>query len=365
MQFGMQMIFQSFGYGPDMTDAKVYDEEIKLAILADQVGFNHLWVVEHHFDDYSFCPDNTVFLANMAGRTKRIRLGTGAVIVPWNDPLRVAEKIAMLDLISGGRVIFGMGRGLSRIEYAPFRIDMTTSRERFDEAAPMIINALETGFIEGDGKYYPQPRTEIRPRPQKTFKGRTFSVTMSPDSVLSAARLGIAQNLFTQGPWEQYKHMIDSHRAEYVKHHAGPLPKPQTCDFVVCDEDRARGEDNLRQYLTTYIASLMGHYELAGEHFKGKKGYESYGETVDILKQLGFDGMAKDYMAGLIWGTPDECIEKIRARRQVIGEFDLNCCIRYGGIPYEVAERTTRLFGEKVIPIANEQEAQEARRAAE
>ena len=87
------MIFQSFGYGPEMTDAKVYDEEIRLAILADELGYDHLWPVEHHFEDYSFCPDNTVFLAHIAARTKRIKLGTGAVIIPWNDPLRVAEKM--------------------------------------------------------------------------------------------------------------------------------------------------------------------------------------------------------------------------------------------------------------------------------
>lgn len=365
MQFGVQMIFQSFGYGPEMTDAKVYDEEIKLAILADEMGYDHLWVVEHHFDDYSFCPDNTLFLANMAGRTKRIKLGTGAVIVPWNDPLRVAEKMALLDLLSGGRAIFGMGRGLSRMEYAPFQIDMGTSRERFDEAAPMIMNALETGFIEGDGKFYPQPRTEIRPRPQKSFKDRTFSVTMSPDSAVTAGRLGIRQNMFTQGPWEEHKSMIDAHHAEYAKHHPGPAPIPQICDFVLCDEDAGRAEANATQYVTGYLASLMGHYELAGDHFKTAKGYESYGAAVDILKQLGLDEMAKGYLSAHVWGTPEQCIEKIRARRKIIGNFDLNCCIRYAGMPYEVAERTMKLFAEKVIPAAKQHEAQDARQAAE
>lgn len=363
MQFGVQMIFQSYGYGPEMTDAKVYDEEIKLAILADEVGFDHLWVVEHHFDDYSFCPDNIVFLANMAGRTKRIGLGTGAVIVPWNDPLRVAEKMALLDMVSGGRAIFGMGRGLSRIEYAPFQIDMETSRERFDEAAPMIMQALETGFIEGNGKYYPQPRTEIRPRPQKSFKGRTFSVTMSPDSAAEAGRLGVRQNMFTQGPWEQHKGMIDLHHAEFAKHHSGPAPIPQICDFVICDEDGKRAKDRGQQFVTTYLASLMGHYELAGDHFKTAKGYESYGAAVDILKQLGLDQMAEGYLEAMVLGTPDECIEKIHARRKIVGDFDLNCCIRFGGMPFEVADRTMRLFGSKVMPAIHAHDKKKVRAA--
>ena len=94
MRVGVQMVFQSWGYGDDVTDGDVVDQEIRLGELADELGFHALWPVEHHFRDYSFCPDNTVFLAHMAARTERILLGTGAVILPWNDPLRVAEKIA-------------------------------------------------------------------------------------------------------------------------------------------------------------------------------------------------------------------------------------------------------------------------------
>ena len=159
MRVGVQMVFQSWGYGDDVTDGDVVEQEIRLGILADELGFHALWPVEHHFRDYSFCPDNTVFLAHMAARTKRILLGTGAVILPWNEPLRVAEKIALLDHLSNGRVLFGMGRGLSRFEYEGFGISMDESRDRFDEAAPMILDALETGTIEGDGPYFPQPRT--------------------------------------------------------------------------------------------------------------------------------------------------------------------------------------------------------------
>ena len=75
-----------------------------------------VWAVEHHFFDYSFCPDNTQWLSYIAGRTERVDVGTAAVIMPWNEPLRVAEKVALLDQVAGGRVRFGMGRGLSRRE---------------------------------------------------------------------------------------------------------------------------------------------------------------------------------------------------------------------------------------------------------
>ena len=113
--------------------------------------------------------------------------------MPWNEPLRVAEKVALLDHIANGRVRFGMGRGLSRREYSHFRgIEMDESRDRFDEGSTMVAEALRTGFIEGDGPYYPQPRTPIRPAPERSFEGRTYAVATSDDSIEAAAKLKAA-----------------------------------------------------------------------------------------------------------------------------------------------------------------------------
>jgi len=169
----MSHIGVNLGFGnlhEELTDEQMYAGELGLAELADRLGYDSLWAVEHHFDDYAMCPDNVVLLANVAGRAKRLKLGTAAVILPWNDPLRVAEKIIMLDILSEGRALFGMGRGLSRMEYAPFGVDMSESRARFDEAAAMIVAAVETGWIEGDGPYYPRPRTQLRPGPPRSFR---------------------------------------------------------------------------------------------------------------------------------------------------------------------------------------------------
>jgi len=349
MDFGVQMIFQSYGYGPGFGDDQVYDEEIRLGLLAEELGFDKLWPVEHHFEDYAFCPDNMQFLSYMAARTSRIGLATGAVILPWNDPLRVAEKISLLDHLSKGRAVFGMGRGLARREYAPFGIDMGTSRERFDEAADMILEALETGYIEGHGKHYPQPRTAIRPRPFKSFKGRTYCVSMSPDSVVEAARIGARQVMFSQRPWNQALAAVVAYREEYAKHNEDPPPPPITCDFVFVDENRKRAEEIARKHITGYLTSVLGHYELAGDHFKSAKGYESYGAAVDLLRAIGKEAQLDAYLAVQIWGTPEMCIEKIEQRREVVGELDLTCCFRYAGLPYAEAERSMRTFAEKVM----------------
>ena len=130
MEIGIAQLLPSFGYEPSVTDNTVYRDEIALAMQADKLDYDHLWVVEHHFEDYSFCPDNFVFLAHLAACTNRIKLATGAVIVPWHtQPLRIAERAAMLDQLSDGRFILGVNSSSSRSRWTN-RASATTKRRR-------------------------------------------------------------------------------------------------------------------------------------------------------------------------------------------------------------------------------------------
>jgi alkanesulfonate monooxygenase SsuD/methylene tetrahydromethanopterin reductase-like flavin-dependent oxidoreductase (luciferase family) len=350
MQIGMQMVFQSWGYG-GISDSQVMAEDIELGILADQLGFDGLWPVEHHFSDYSFCPDNIVLLSFMAARTKQIKLATGAVILPWNNPLRVVEKLAMLDNLSDGRLLFGMGRGLSRSEYEHFGIPMEESRERFDEAARMIVDALETGYIKGDGPYYPQPRTEIRPRIERSFSDRKYCVAMSPDSVDAAADLGARMTFFSQKPIEQQVASVNTYRERFRSVHGREPEPPMISDFVYCDKDRGRAEEVAHTNITGYLASVMEHYELDSDHLKELRGYESYGNAVDMMKAIGQEKLATMYLDVNAWGTPDDIIERVRARAEVIGEYDLTCCFRFAGLPIEMATSSMSLFATAVMPV--------------
>ena len=354
MDVGVQMIFQSWGYDSDVTDSQVYDEEVALGLLAEELGFAFLAPVEHHFEDYSFCPDNTQFLSYMAARTERIRLATAAVILPWNDPLRVAEKISLLDQLSDGRTLFGIGRGLSRREYGPFGIDMDSSRQRFDEASAMVLEALETGYIQGDGPFYPQPRTPIRPAPSRSFKGRVMAVAMSPDSVKQAARIGAKMVIFSQKPWDEQAAIFDGYRADFERHHGTEAPPPLVADFTYCDLDPALAEERAREYITGYLRSILHHYELASDHFRDAKGYEEYASNIEAIRAIGAEGMAKSYLNVQVWGTPDQILERLDERRRIIGDFDLNLCFRYAGMPYAVAEQSMRCFGEHVLPALQE-----------
>jgi alkanesulfonate monooxygenase SsuD/methylene tetrahydromethanopterin reductase-like flavin-dependent oxidoreductase (luciferase family) len=350
MDVGVQTLFSSHGWD-DCSDGQVFREETQLALMAEEVGFDVVWAVEHHFYDYSFCPDNTQWLSGIAGATERIDVGTAAVIMPWNEPLRVAEKVAMLDHISGGRFRFGMGRGLSQREYSHFRgIEMDESRGRFDEGSMMVIKALETGWIEGDGEYYPQARTPIRPAPERSFIGRTYAVATSEDSLESAARLKAAMVMFADRSWKGRLPQIETWRDHYRAMHNEEPPPPLICDFVYCNADADVAAAKGPGYIATYLESVLEHYEIMGDHFKGMKGYESYAGAAGALRRMGDSGFLEGFLQATAHGTPEQIIEQYRARWDLLGPFEAAPAFRFGGIPFEEAQASMRLFAEEVLP---------------
>jgi alkanesulfonate monooxygenase SsuD/methylene tetrahydromethanopterin reductase-like flavin-dependent oxidoreductase (luciferase family) len=364
MDVGMMMVFASYGW-ENCTDQRVWDEEIRLARLAADLGFDCLWSAEHHFNDYSFVPDNLQLMSYLTAACPGIDLGTAAVIIPWHDPLRVAEQAAVLDLLSKGRLRLGLGRGLARREFAAFRLSMDESRERFDEAAPMIVNALETGFIEGDGKFYKQPRIEIRPRPQHSFDGRIYAVASSEDSVLSAAKLGAHMVMFADRPWEMRLPVIERGRELHRQFHGTTQPCVMLTEFVVCGPDLAVCEEEARQYQGKFVESNFYHYEFLGEHFKTVKGYEAYQQKAEIARKGGLEGAVAGFIKAASWGTPDKILRGLEERQRLLGEFELNVAFRFGGTPFDVCERGLRLFAKEVLPVLKAHAPANVRDAAE
>ena len=349
MDVGLLVIFQNYlGRG---TDEDMVASELALAEAAEELGFDKFWAAEHHFTDYSACPDNVQYLSYLAGRTSRIKLGTGAVIVPWNDPIRVAEKIAFLDYLSDGRAILGLGRGLARREYESFGMDMGESRERFDEAAKMIIDALDTGFIEGDGPFYPQKRTEIRPRPQAGFRDRLYCVGMSPESVDQAALLGARLTIFSQQPWEMF---AEGSWAQFSKtwasNHEGPPPPPLTGDLMYCHPDPDVAREKGREYMANYFLTIVNHYEIMSEHFKSAKGYDYYATAGDLFREVGLEGAVETYCDVQTYGTPEQILEKLRSRKDLLGAYELAMIVNYGGMPFDEMRSSLDLFAAEVLP---------------
>jgi alkanesulfonate monooxygenase SsuD/methylene tetrahydromethanopterin reductase-like flavin-dependent oxidoreductase (luciferase family) len=350
MDVGIQLVFASYGWDR-IGDYQVWDEELRLARLADELGFDVLWSVEHHFFDYSFCPDNLQLMSYLAGVVSHADLGTAAVILPWHDPLRVAEQVAVLDYLCNGRLRLGLGRGLSRREFAAFRTTMDESRGRFDEAAPMILEALRTGFMEGHGPYYKQPRIAIRPRPQRSFDGRTYAVASSDDSVEAAARLKARMVMFADRPWPMRLTAIARHRDLYRRLHHADAPPPLVADFCICTASAEEARDLAERHMASFVDSNLEHYEILSGHFAQIKGYDAYAKKAEMARDTGRDGIVAAFLKAAVWGTPDHILRELEARRAAIGEFELCTSFRFGGIPFDKSEASLRLFAREILPV--------------
>jgi alkanesulfonate monooxygenase SsuD/methylene tetrahydromethanopterin reductase-like flavin-dependent oxidoreductase (luciferase family) len=348
MKVGASVIFQNpFDERPDYD---IYREELALGDLVEPLGFDSLWSVEHHFGNYTMCPDVLQFLAYYAGRTKRVQLGSMVVVLPWHDPIRVAEQVSVVDHFSNGRMILGLGRGLARHEFEGFRVPLDESRERFIEYATMLLEGLERGWLEFDGKHIKQPRRDIRPRPLKSFKGRTYAAAVSPESSRIMARLGIGILIIPQKPWEAVARELAEYRSIYANVNNAEPPPTVAAGWTFCDRDPARARDMALKYIGGYWHTALRHYEMTGDHFGKAKGYEFYKEVSRSLAKSGTDAATEYFMNLQVWGTPEQCLDKIVDIRERVRSDHFVGVFSYAGMPHEEANRNMRLFAEEVMP---------------
>lgn len=334
-----------------MSDAEMIRQEMAIAEQAEGWGYDAIWCPEHHFEDYSMSVDNLQILTWLAARTSTIQLGSGALILPWwTQPIRLAERIAMIDAMCNGRYIVGFGRGLARREFETFGVPISESRARFDEMAKMLVNAIETGFIEGDGPHFPQVRTEIRPRMEKGLKDRFYCVAMSPDSAKAIAVHDTKMMSFVQFEMEKLLPNIEIFRTEFQKNHGRSAPPPLLVDDCYCHEDYGQAEATVRKYLSAKYISILQHYEFMADYHKELKGYEAYGESAKFLNELGLDRAVDDYISHQAWGTPQMILDKLDKRRGIIGDFEWISIGSFGGMPYDVVAKSLSLLSEKVMP---------------
>jgi alkanesulfonate monooxygenase SsuD/methylene tetrahydromethanopterin reductase-like flavin-dependent oxidoreductase (luciferase family) len=348
MHVGTGIVYQA---QPALGDRYVYQQELRLGDLAEPLGFESLWGVEHHFTDYTMCPDVLQHLTYFAGRTREIQLGSMVVVLPWHDPMRVAEQVSVLDHVSGGRAVLGIGRGLGRVEFEGFGVEQSDSRAIFVESAEMLLEGLERGFCEYDGKFVKQARREIRPRPFKSFRGRSYAAAVSPESTQIMARLGVGLLVIPQKPWEHVVRELADYRQAFLAVNGCEPPPPIVAGWVFIDEDRDRAAEGANLYIDRYYQSVISHYELTGTHLQGMKGYEMYGALQGKMREEGGAQRMTDFFVGLHpWGTPAEVHAKILEIQRLTGAEGFIALFSYGGMPYELAERNMRLFAKTVMP---------------
>lgn len=367
----------------EIPDRQFVDEEMKQILYGEELGFESIWITEHHFSSYSVCPSPIQYLTWLAGKTTTLRLGTSVIVVPWHDPVRVAEEIAVLDHVSNGRAVIGFGRGLGRMEYEGLRIDQSQAREMFDEAVPLILKAMETGFIEGGEKYFNIPRREIRPAPMRSLIGRAFIAAGTDASMIAGAKMGLGRLYLGQpnvsdaaraakepggkdafspfqpaGPAEEVKVEKPLPNGTYVP--GGPWDQawkdsfpdvaptaPFVLNMVVIDESRDRAEERARIIGERNFKWVAHNYSIT-ESFANLKGYEQYKHLNMTQEQV--DEAAKHAYLQTIYGTPQDVLEKMHATLVELNPQGFAPTLWSGGMPHEDAMAGIKLFAEKCIP---------------
>jgi alkanesulfonate monooxygenase SsuD/methylene tetrahydromethanopterin reductase-like flavin-dependent oxidoreductase (luciferase family) len=215
----------------------------------------------------------------------------------------------------------------------------------------MLLEGLEHGTCEFDGKFVQQARRELRPRPFKSFRGRTYAAAVSPESSEIMARLGIGILIIPQKPWEMVVKELHDYRSVFSAVNGVEAPPPIVAGWVFCDPDAGRAEESARTYIGEYYRSVIHHYELVGDHLTRMKGYESYKPVQERISQAGgADEMVEFFLGLQVWGTPDQCYEKIVATIERTGGEAFTGVFSYGAMPYETAEASLRLFARDVMP---------------
>ena len=339
---------------PGRSDAAVLADHLALADLAEPLGFDSLFGLEHHFTGYSMSPNPLQLLSYYAAKTKRITLGTCVIVLPWHDPIRVAEQIAYLDLLCGGRCMFGFGRGAASAEYEGFRIPMEEARPRFAEAARLVTTALRDEVFEWDGEFYKIPKMSIRPRPMSHPERRFYASSVSPESAEIMAKLGFGMMVIMQNQWEKAAADIQTFRDIAIS--VGHTPRPPVIlTNVSCAESRDEARERAMKYLGAKWDSIDNHYQFSDGHLANVKGYESYGKMTKTYAKLKDDTarqkMTEFYVDIQIVGTPDDCIQQLRELRRLTGTDHVVCDFSYGGMPHEEGELNMRLFANRVLPV--------------
>jgi alkanesulfonate monooxygenase SsuD/methylene tetrahydromethanopterin reductase-like flavin-dependent oxidoreductase (luciferase family) len=352
MKVGMTLQLTSFAGKPDR---ETYQDELSLMEMAEGLGFDSVWALDHHFTGYVMSPDPTELLAYVAGRTKRVQLGTAVIVLPWHDPVEIAEKIALLDVVSGGRTIFGFGRGAATVEYNGFRIPMEEARDRFVESALIICKGLTEESFSFDGKYYKIPEIQIRPRPVSHPEQRFYASTVSPESSEIMAKLGFGILIIAQRSWEDTA--VDYNRYSQFAMSSGFRPRPPIglLNVLVAD-DAGEAHELANVHMEAMWDSIDRHYHFSDGHLKGVKGYEFYAKMAKTYSKLNADVEAKAkavefYRSLHAEGTPAQVLEKLRYVHQTVPLEHVIGTFAFGGLPYAKLERSFKLFAEKVLPV--------------
>lgn len=336
--------------GNTYDDAQFLREEVENLVLAEELGFDSVWITEHHFSDYSMSNDPLQLLTYIAARTKRVKLGTQCIIVPWHNPARLAEKIVNLDILSNGRAILGFGGGLAPHEFAGLGIDQNRSRALYSDILDVLIPALETGVLEGEGEFGTIPRRELRPHPIKSFAGRKFCGSLSGNSMYSAARHGFG-NMVLMLPQRGKEAPPDKYAEVWAEVHddgSSPPPPMVSGNFYI-DESADYAAEQGHKYLANTMRAAIRNYSLDKPGtFAKVKGYEQYENM--MLEPEAIEPYVEEFGKGAVTGTPQMILDRMWELKQIYRPQGFFPHVYFGGMSQQDARKNMHLFAEKVLP---------------
>ncbi len=347
MDFGMLHLFEN---PIGKTEHQIVREQMDLMRAAEDLGFDSIWPAEHHFTEYGYCASPVVSLAAIASVTKRIRLGTGIVVLPFNHPIRVAEDYAMLDLMSEGRVEFGVGRGYQPGEYRGFQIDQSKSRGMFNEALEIILQAWTQERVNFKGVHYQIKDQPVRPKPLQKPHPPVWVASLSEATFPMVGKWGFNllcapvfgfQGKAADGLLLKYRNALQEGGFDPASRRVAAL-----C-MVYCAEttEQARREfaDPVLWYYRTisrYVAPPAGQEAI--------KTYELYTKTRDLAATITWEQLLE--AGAVVCGDRDHCIEEIRKIRDRFGVSLLLCWTRLGGLDHRKVLKSMELMQKYVIP---------------
>ena len=371
---------------PELDDHAVIEETIEQCILADEMGFDSVWFVEHHFlTTFSMSPCPEVILSAIAAQTKRIRLGFGVVILPYHHPVRVAERVAMLDHISNGRVEFGTGRS-APYEQTGMGIDPRLTREMWEESLTMIPKIWESDTFEWEGRFWSVPPRQVLPKPYQKPHPPIWVAALQPATYQIAAEKGIGvMALGVSAPSVLEPH-IKAYR-ETIKD-AKPVGnfvnnKWLSSCFGLCGEDNEQTQELCARSLKTffgpgrpYVQDQKDVYARLLDQWGGIPDHlaQNFSRYIDVEGQVGsanggssaaFDLSGGGALAQRIWeefdaatmaergiivaGDPDSCIEAVKLH-EATGVDQLQFLMATETVDHQNVLKSIEMFGKHVIP---------------
>ncbi len=332
------------------TDHQMYREALIDARLAQELGFDAVWLVEHHFSDYYPTPNPLMFLSHIAAACPGLGLCTAVMVLPWYDPVRFAEDVAMLQTLTSGELHIGMGRGTAKLEYDAMRVAMPEARDRFRECWEVTQLAMKGEPFTYQGRYLKLDRP-IKIRPVLTQRKPSFYGAIgSPESAEIMGELGLPPLSLSQFPDHVLVKILTKWRAKsHACGHVSDVTLPLSSKCFIGDTDAAARAE-ARHHLSRFYKLQAEHYAVDTTPWADIAGYQQFAKIFGNMKQMADPEKMDPILDRNLIGSPETVARRIADLRGIGFDYFI-VSNATAGVPREARHRMMRRFAQEVVPL--------------